>query len=393
VLIASPSPITVDSLNRLSHAARDRSPIEGFTHKFYRYPARFSPLFARAAIELFSSPDDVVLDPYMGGGTTVVEAMAAGRKAIGTDLNELAVFVTRVKTKSLSEKQRAALRDWSANDIPRLSYWDRGDWQQALCPDRTHNLSLPRARPIKKILAIAIQSLSRLPDEVSRDFARCALLNIAQLALNGRKRPLRLDSFRAELREALERMLVEEMCLFDAAANNPAPEIRHGDAAKLGEVLGQASVDLVVTSPPYPGIHMLYHRWQVDGRRETPAPYWIAGCNDGQGASHYTFGDRREVASRRYFSESLRTLRGIRDVMKVGGLMVQLVAFGNPRLHLRRYLQNMEAAGFTEVRLDDELGLSRHKRIWRSVPGRRWHANFKGNLNSAREVVLIHRAS
>jgi hypothetical protein len=32
---------------------------------------------------------------------------------------------------------------------------------------------------------------------------------------------------------------------------------------------------LVLTSPPYPGLHVLYHRWQVKGRRETPAPFWV----------------------------------------------------------------------------------------------------------------------
>lgn len=33
---------------------------------------------------------------------------------------------------------------------------------------------------------------------------------------------------------------------------------------------------LILTSPPYPGVHVLYHRWQVQGRKETPAPFWIA---------------------------------------------------------------------------------------------------------------------
>ena len=33
---------------------------------------------------------------------------------------------------------------------------------------------------------------------------------------------------------------------------------------------------LVVTSPPYPGVHVLYHRWQVDGRKEAPLPFMIA---------------------------------------------------------------------------------------------------------------------
>src|SRR5207237_7520769 len=58
---------------------------------------------------------------------------------------------------------------------------------------------------------------------------------------------------------------------------------------------------LVLTSPPYPGVHVLYHRWQIRGRQETPAPYWITGMTDGNGASFYTFGDRQEKGLTSYF--------------------------------------------------------------------------------------------
>lgn len=73
----------------LAEAAIDRTPVSGWTHNFYRYPARFSPKFAAAAIELFSKPGDLVLDPYMGGGTAIVEGVAAGRHMVGNDLNAL----------------------------------------------------------------------------------------------------------------------------------------------------------------------------------------------------------------------------------------------------------------------------------------------------------------
>ena len=65
-----------ESIARLIEAARDASPIAGLTHNFYRYPARFSPKLVRAAIEAFTAPGDLVLDPFVGGGTTLVEAIA-----------------------------------------------------------------------------------------------------------------------------------------------------------------------------------------------------------------------------------------------------------------------------------------------------------------------------
>lgn len=70
------------ALHAIRAAAQNSQPVSGLTHRFYRYPARFSPQFARACIQSFSKPGDTVLDPFMGGGTTIVEAMTLGRRAI-----------------------------------------------------------------------------------------------------------------------------------------------------------------------------------------------------------------------------------------------------------------------------------------------------------------------
>ena len=86
-------------------AARDMSPIAGLTHNFYRYPARFSPKLVRATIEAFTEPGDLVLDPFVGGGTTLVEAMVLGRHAVGSDISSLAIFVSEVKTTIYSEDE------------------------------------------------------------------------------------------------------------------------------------------------------------------------------------------------------------------------------------------------------------------------------------------------
>lgn len=130
---------------------------------------------------------------------------------------------------------------------------------------------------------------------------------------------------------------------------------------------------VVVTSPPYPGVHVLYHRWQVDGRKESPAPYWIANCLDGQGASYYTFGGRAQEGHDDYFQASFRTLESIRQVMRDGAPFVQMIAFSEPATQLPRYLRNMQRAGFEELRPNSK----RFRRIWREVPGRSWHASCK----------------
>src|SRR5580698_6642803 len=90
---------------RLVAAARDAEPVRGLTHGFYKYPARFSPTFARAAIETFTRPGQLILDPHVGGGTSLVEARATGREAVGVDISPLAEFVARVKCMIFSDAE------------------------------------------------------------------------------------------------------------------------------------------------------------------------------------------------------------------------------------------------------------------------------------------------
>src|SRR5262245_13278768 len=97
----------------LIEGARDVLPVGGLTHGFYKYPARFSPAFVRAAIETFTAPGDRCLDPHVGGGTTLVEALATGRHAIGVDISSLAEFVATVKTTLYGDDELDRLAAWA----------------------------------------------------------------------------------------------------------------------------------------------------------------------------------------------------------------------------------------------------------------------------------------
>lgn len=115
-----------DAQAALVAGARDAAPVRGLTHGFYKYPARFSPVFARAAIQAFTEPGDLVLDPHVGGGTSLVEAVATGREAVGVDISTLAEFVTSIKCTVFSEAELKTLERWagrvaSSVDLRRTS--------------------------------------------------------------------------------------------------------------------------------------------------------------------------------------------------------------------------------------------------------------------------------
>ena len=67
-------------------------------HSFHRYFGKLIPAIPAFAIETFSKKGDLVLDPFSGSGTTVVEANERNRQGVGTDINPLATFVAGVKS-------------------------------------------------------------------------------------------------------------------------------------------------------------------------------------------------------------------------------------------------------------------------------------------------------
>lgn len=71
------------------------------THGLHKYPGRMPPQIPRTLLELFPNVSHV-LDPFCGSGTTLVEAILAGKQATGIDINPIAVLISKVKTTPLS---------------------------------------------------------------------------------------------------------------------------------------------------------------------------------------------------------------------------------------------------------------------------------------------------
>jgi hypothetical protein len=154
------------------------------------------------------------------------------------------------------------------------------------------------------------------------------------------------------------------------------------------EALRNRRPKLIVTSPPYPGVHVLYHRWQVLGRKETPAPYWITSSSDGNGASYYTFCDRRRHDhDERYFERLQHCFTAIRKVVADGCVVAQLVGFSRPEEQLAHYEAAMKASGFCKF----DVGVSR-KQFWRVVPNRKFYVWLRDSTHQTKEILLLHRA-
>ncbi len=74
------------------------------THGLHSYAAKCPPQLVRYGIEAFSQLGDIIFDPMVGSGTTLVESKIQGRNAIGFDLDPLACLIARVKSRVLDDQ-------------------------------------------------------------------------------------------------------------------------------------------------------------------------------------------------------------------------------------------------------------------------------------------------
>lgn len=397
--MTQPRPGSIELPESFLSAAASQSKVGMCPHNLYKYPARFAPEFAREAIRNFSQPGDLILDCFNGGGTTGVEAVALGRRAVGYDISSLACFLAKVKMTPLTIHDERRLLSWSESLSELDAETALAVWAKADTEDGYYRRNLPPRAHL--FFANIIAQLAQLERPRQRQFARVVLLAVGQWALDCKSQ---LPSSVA-MREEYRRQLAVSLTAFRRYTWSVAKSLgvphqalkRHGrvvhassETCGAGETIAHGSVSLVVTSPPYPGVHMLYHRWQLHGRREMPVPFLLADCRDGDGISFYSLGNRKEAGLKTYFARLQRVFTAVRPCLKADALVVQMVAFNNPEWQLPQFLKSMESAGYRQV-LPNGLEKSADQNLWRVVPGRRWYAAINKASAAGKEVVLFHR--
>ena len=178
------------------------------------------------------------------------------------------------------------------------------------------HLDHPTRWRLRKAIEQSLASAIGLGTSRLECFGRCVVLRTAQWALDGRKRRATVEDYRRILRETAIEMVQGARELRASVKTNgrQSVTILRRSAAGMEEEAGlrtSRAPKLVVTSPPYPGVHVLYHRWQVDGRKEAPLPLMIANRLDGSGGSYYTMGDRKSPGLASYFENITATMSSV----------------------------------------------------------------------------------
>jgi SAM-dependent methyltransferase len=238
------------------------------THGFHKYKAKFFPRMARALINITCGRrGTLVLDPFLGSGTTLVEAATMGVQGVGVDIDPLSVFISRLKLHSLSSFRRDPLLPKRLREqLPGAKFsWAQAGLLEEHTRPRTYRLpSYIRSKvpdgvavEVEKDIAGLRAAVEAAPTESVRELGLLALSHAIATKFNLRWMGTGDNRFSLSLHHAsVTSLFARHIKVFSKALESARDgigdarcEVLQGTATALP--FENSSFDGVVTSPPY----------------------------------------------------------------------------------------------------------------------------------------------
>lgn len=228
---------------------------------FHPFPARMPTPIADYLVEHLSNPNDVILDPMCGSGTTLIAAGHQGRKAVGIDRDPLACRISRVATTCFQKQRLEEVRDYLLTDArSRFRSESLRELRKSYEEEERAFMRFWYPWQSEKELFALKGSLEQLPPGVERDFAWLAFsgLIISKSSSVSWARDIAHSRPHRDLSRTPPRPFAVWIKRFDLMtrrlpflnrSNSTKIGVCQGDARQLG--LPDESVDFVLSSPPY----------------------------------------------------------------------------------------------------------------------------------------------
>jgi site-specific DNA-methyltransferase (cytosine-N4-specific) len=236
---------------------------EYYTHGYHPYSAKYIPQIPNRLISTFTERNDLVLDPFVGSGTTLVESKALGRNAIGVDINPLACLISTVKTRVIGISTAREISDFLIslrNDISRLrehiTIFDAED--NLYTNNLHHNIAKWYHRNVIYELVLIKNEIDTITNSETKEFLLVAFSSILRSISNAtsgfgnlminKKAPPKKRVF--EKFSFCVKNMIQGMVDFGKAATNSHITIFNHDSRKL-EFINDETIDFICTHPPY----------------------------------------------------------------------------------------------------------------------------------------------
>lgn len=247
------------------------------SHDIHPYPAKFIPQIPGHLIARLSLRGDLVMDPFGGSGTTALEAVRLGRRAISVDANRVGVLAGRVKTSRLD---RVAIRDIHSirtallanlEELPSDAAVLIQQYQQYI--PEIHNRTKWFSETSTGELALIRSLIQKLDTQTARDVSSLAMSRIIFRVSNQDSETRYASKPRSISSGETTKHFLKALDAVVRDVQETASDIRFGvaefveaDTRYLNTTqFPNDSVDLIVTSPPYGNAmdYHLYHRFRL----------------------------------------------------------------------------------------------------------------------------------
>jgi len=227
-----------------------------YTHRLHNYPAMMIPQVAGRLIETYRKKDSVLLDPFCGSGTVLVEAKLFGLNSYGIDINPLARLLSEVKTTLIEPYLLVRIKDKMLNNLKNIP-----DVIEYKTPN-FHNIDFWFKERVVIQLAKIKKAILKIKNQDIQNYFMASFSETVRLSSNTKNGEFKL--FRIE-KDKLENYNPDVLGIFKKkteanirgmadfykdADKKAWTKIIYGDSSKNNNVK-DGSIDFLITSPPY----------------------------------------------------------------------------------------------------------------------------------------------
>lgn len=251
-----------------NHKSRKKDP-KYATHGIHEYKGKFYPQLAKSLFNLARlEPTQLVLDPFCGSGTVLLEAYLNGLRAVGTDINTLAIKIARAKTEILDIDPYLRDRVLSRFQDRLDSMSASAQWISTFSESSQTELLSWFPTPVLAKLGWLLHHIEQVSEPCVRELLEVLVSSIVRKVSQQDPRDLRIRRRQEPLKDApVYELFKQRLCGLRRRLQhfservNRAPVIFHPAKAINGDCrlprvfqdngIAPASIDAVVTSPPY----------------------------------------------------------------------------------------------------------------------------------------------
>lgn len=236
-----------------------------FTHCYHAYPAMMIPQVARTLIEQYAPEGrfELLFDPYMGSGTSLVEASLKGVNSLGTDINPLARLISKAKITHFNIPKIEKY----LSEIQLLPFIYQPEKVANSDFSRISNCSFWYSKDVLLKLSFLTQLINSFDEDIQLFFkiALSELIRETSFTRNSEFKRFKmsekqLKNFNPDVFKLFDEKVtrnLQGLKQFNLIKNNVSSQIFDFNTVNSipGDILPPESVDMIVTSPPYGDSH------------------------------------------------------------------------------------------------------------------------------------------